>query len=480
MRKLICTCIAVWVAAQVPVVAQPIEGEASRHPERRGLNLLNDEQIRKLSTPRKKKPITLDPRKSIFVTDQEILKLFTFDELMDRLAHDSGSKAVTRDTLFEQWWDTANLKATFNFPFGGPNCDSKLLNTFPYTCPRDEGQQAIQDPFGGIAPMAYTAIALSNRFDLTIPPEKGGTDCGEYRIVFERNSGATNALDRNLIIFEAVLPNPHPHPHSLRGCRAVQDFWEDLSEVSAVERGKRLHEFYYHGLPKDHVEPVVLAKHYGSSTAKASGQIRSNQFMAGSGPHGPWLLREFHIVTSAGSFKIEPVPVATNPPASLFDETIPQPLGASFRTDFLNQIATLANSDIDHISMSTAAQFDGGESLEGPAPSPAPMDYKAAFANSPTFRASIQGKIPSGSTLTPDDIVARAQTQTCAGCHHISINANLGGGLVWPPTITPPGFTHEQLAKPETGPDGLRYQISDALKNVFLPFRQHVIETFLK
>jgi hypothetical protein len=188
------------------------------------------------------------------------------------------------------------------------------------------------------------------------------------------------------------------------------------------------------------------------------------------------------------------VTVATNPPASLFDEKITQSLGTSFRNDFLNQIAALtpdpANCNspnlIDCISMEVAGQNDDGESEEGAIPSSPAMDYGAAFANSPQFKAAILAKL-SGSRLTPENIVARAQTQSCAGCHHISVNANLGGSLSWPTTIPPApplnpalAFTHEQLASPETGPDGPRYQISPALKNVFLPFRKHVVETFLQ
>jgi hypothetical protein len=467
--------------------------EPDRNPERRGIRRLTDDEIKKLSTPRTKpKKFQLDERKSIFVTDVEILRHFTFDELMDRLVRDSGSRTLTKERLFQQWWDTANLQATFNFPYGGPNCDAKALNTFPYACPRDEGQQVMFNPFGPPTPATYTAIALSNRFDLTTPPEKSGTDCGEYRIVFERNSGATDNLNRNLIIFEAVLPNPHPYKHSLKGCRPVQDFWEDLSDprLSVDIRAKRLHDFYYHGLPKVGVQPVVTAKHYGDATKSAQGQVRTNQFMSGSASHGPWLLRQFHVVKAAGTLKFLPVPVATNPPASLFNETINQPLGKSFRQDFLSQVPVLADQSkcdpqfrVDCISMETASQYDDGESEEGGpgATVPPPMDFANAFRISPSFRAAIQSNIPAGSTLTPDDIVSRAQTQTCAGCHHISVNANLGGGLVWPTTL-PPTFTHEQLAPPfdTTGPDGPRYQISDALKNVFLPFRKHVIETFLQ
>jgi hypothetical protein len=203
------------------------------------------------------------------------------------------------------------------------------------------------------------------------------------------------------------------------------------------------------------------------------------------------LPRQFHIVNDAAGMKFIPVIVATNPPASLFDETITQPLGPGFRTDFLNQVAplSLASTDpyaIDDISMETASTYAGGESQETPPPTPGPMDYTAAFANSPSFKLAIQGKIPASSTLTPADIVSRAQTQSCAGCHHISVGAQLGGGVgPWPATLGPTGFqfTHEQLAPPfdlSGGADGPRYQISDALKNVFLPFRKHIIETFLQ
>jgi hypothetical protein len=471
--------------------AQMNHPDHDRNPERRGIRMLKDEDIRKLSSPRKKSiPVNLDPRKSIFITDQAILNLFTLDELMEKLARESKSHKISKEQLFQQWWDTANVKTGFNVSFGGPNCTANgQLNGFPYTCPRNEGQQAIQYPFGSSTNATYTAIALSNRFDLTTPPEKGGTDCGEYRIVFERNSGGSNGFDRNLIIFEAVLPNPHPLPNSLKGCRPIQDFWEDLTDknLPVAARAKLLHDFYYKGLPHDHVEPVVMAKHYGDATPNAEGQIRTNQFMAGTNPQ-TWMLRQFHVVQDPQGTKIIPVPVATNPPASLFNESITQPQGTSFRTDFLTQIPALTPpatactlpSLLDCIAMETPSQDDDGESIEGGPGGPATdMLYAPAFANSPNFKNSIQAKIASGSGLTADDVVARAQTQTCAGCHQLSANASLGGSLIWPATL---GFTHERLAPPfdTTGPDGPRYQISPALQNVFLPARKHVIETFLK
>jgi hypothetical protein len=493
MKRLF-TSIAVLLILQVgSAIGQTANDEPDRNPERRGIGTLPREAARRLSTTRTTAKLkeALDERKSIFVTDVAILKLFTFDELMDKLVRDGGSHKLTKDLLFQQWWDTANRKSDFNLTLGGPNCDAGMLNAFPYTCPRDEGQQVMFHPFGPATPATYTAIALSNRFDLTTLPSNGGTDCGEYRIVFERNSGATNTGNRNLIIFEAVLPNPRAKEHSLRGCRRIQEFWEELSEVSVAERGRRLHNFYYHGLPKTKtepaVEPVVMAGHYGSSTKMAKGQVRTNQFMPNPsfptdfGQHQPWLLREFHIQKdSAVGIRFVPVTVANNPPASLFDETNAGSLGASFRNDFLTEVDSLSNADINLFSMSTAAKYDSGESEEGGpnATVPPPMDFANAFKNSLAFKARIQAKISGSSGLKADDVISRAQTQTCAGCHHLSVNANLGGGLTWPSTL-PPTFTHEQLASPENGPDGPRYQISEALQKVFLPSRKRVIEDFL-
>ena len=112
--------------------AQIASTQPDRNPERRGIRRLSDDEIKKLSTPRTKpKTFELDERKSIFVTDVEILKHFTFEELMEKLAHDSHS-GLTKEQFFQQWWDTANPKTTFSLPFGGPNCDSGLVNTFPY------------------------------------------------------------------------------------------------------------------------------------------------------------------------------------------------------------------------------------------------------------------------------------------------------------------------------------------------------------
>jgi hypothetical protein len=95
------------------------------------------------------------------------------------------------------------------------------------------------------------------------------------------------------------------------------------------------------------------------------------------------------------------------------------------------------------------------------------------------LQATIQSRIAASSTLTPSDIAARAQSLTCAGCHHFSGGSNLEGGIVFPFTL---GFVHqsESAATMENSPDGgLRFPISPALDQVFLVHRAQVLRTFL-
>jgi hypothetical protein len=142
-------------------------------------------------------PVNIDPRRSLAVTDDAILASFSFQAVMDQLVAQAGVPGLTSLQLFQQWWSTAVTC---------PPPDPKISH-FAYQCPRAEGQQAQQNPF--VSPssdLSYTPIGLFNRFDLA-PAD--GSDCGEYRVVFARRSGFTNSLQRNLVIFEAVLPNPN-------------------------------------------------------------------------------------------------------------------------------------------------------------------------------------------------------------------------------------------------------------------------------
>ena len=112
----------------------------------------------------------------------------------------------TRLALFRRWWDTANKFLTehegarappMSFAIPRPNRRTRIIdkNGFSYRCPRAEGKQAFVDPYFDNEPQmadAYTAIAFSNRFDLA--DRDSGRHCGEFRIVFAKNSGLSKQV----------------------------------------------------------------------------------------------------------------------------------------------------------------------------------------------------------------------------------------------------------------------------------------------
>lgn len=418
----------------------------------------------------------VDPRRSLMVTDQSILASFSFAELMDRIAAGSPT-ALTKEALFNQWWDTNNKGPGLA---QGSHCDDTvdpatgkaMLNGFAIVCARAEGTQITGTPFDTTTGDSYVPIALINRLDLASNPAIG-TDCGEYRIVFAKKSGMTDRLNRNLVVFEGVLPNPSPNGKDLSGCVPVAQFWASLTSISdPTLRASKLHAFYFDGLPG--FKPVVRADAYGNATPHAKGQVRANQFMQKN-----WLLRQYSVQVVDSVLRFVMAPMNQNPEGLLFNETITDAKGPDFRAQFVNVVASLAGSDLNRLDMGALpATFNAGDSDEQDAMK---TNYANQFASSPNFAASIQAQLTSiGSTLTPADIVARAQAMSCAGCHQLSNSKSLGGGLTWPASL---GFVHCTENQTEASPDGpagsLRYVISPALINQFLPRRKQVIDEFL-
>jgi hypothetical protein len=446
----------------------PAEEIAERpNPERRGIGAMPLPP----PPPTTAMAITVDPRRSLVVTDQAIVSKFTFQGVMSQLVATSGVP-TTELSLFRQWWDTARPGPGLGL---GPNCNSPgvaNMNGFPYTCPRAEGNQATVDPFINPTsnPNAYIAIGLFNRFDLA---SASGADCGEYRIVFAKRSGIANPGDRNLIIFEAVLPNPSP-ALGLDGCRAVTDFWSNLSSDPDVNsRGNKLRDFYFQGIPLEGVMPVLHIDNLGNRTG-STGQVRVNMFMQAN-----WMLREYKIRRTCGAgpcvLQFIPVTVKTNPGGTLFNPGSAHALAPNFQSSvFPGQVPSLAINDINRFTLSVPDAFNSGQS---DAQSPVENHYLNQLgAGLSPFRANIQGALNAiPSALTPDNIVARSMALSCAGCHQLSNGANLGGGITWPFSLR---FVHisEQT---EPGPDGPRHRISPALTGTFIPHRKAVLETFL-
>ena len=86
--------------SSAPTVAQQV----SLHPERRGIGLLPVGGAQSLAKPGLE--VSVDPRRSLAVTDQIILKRFSFEEVMNRLAEQSGIPGLTGLRLYQEWWDS--------------------------------------------------------------------------------------------------------------------------------------------------------------------------------------------------------------------------------------------------------------------------------------------------------------------------------------------------------------------------------------
>ena len=479
----------------------------SRSPERGGIGLELQLLRPKVPPSGEVKPprgdlSKLDERLSLIVTDKESTKAIKFSEVMQKLARDVQIQDID---LFQRWWDTANDRKNKATDVSADLlCDSEGepspagvspdKHGFPYQCPRDEGDQARTNPFTAENEpsdpkwaQAYTAIAFSNRFDLA--DQDLGRHCGEYRIIFARNSGFKNGNDRNLIIFEALVPNPspplQPQPISagdlftnLKGCRPIVEFWLSLSDpkMSTADRGKALHDFFLvglranaiaPGLPEKDIGAVVDANNYGPN----SGQIRTNQFMKNK---DHWILREFKI--DGGRFV--PTTVKSNPGNKLFklnDSRSKALADYLVRKEVLNNLrgvkecvgdersvdafsfAPTTRDDVDLLNKLNSFEADQDVSVNG--------DIGEGFNKSGAVGQELDDELKkANSMLSTNNIIRRLRTQTCAGCHHYSVgDKGLGVYLDpvdfpdgWPRTlggVDGKGFTHVSELEYEDGDD---------------------------
>jgi hypothetical protein len=431
----------------------------------------------------------IDVRRSLVVTEHAVLARFPFQRVMDQLVAQSGVPGLTSLALFQQWWGTQNPT-----PAGG--CTG-ALNDYPYLCrpaaTDEEGAESAADPFAspGTNLGEYIPIGLFNRFDLA---PANGANCGEHRIVYARRSGidvppapGVNQT-RNLIIFEATLPNPHPN-QGLKGCKNIVKFWADLSSEDDIEeRADQLEAFYFQGIAS--VPPVVNVAHFGDN-ATGVGQIRTNQFLQANPAVTPklWNLREYKLLRSCAAgtcsaMTVVPVTDKTNPFGPLFAFGGSHSQTAAFQGHFLTQVPALAAGTLAGIDFKVPDQFNTGQSLASALTIENNYVAQLALGTAPDqFKVDIQSVLTGlGSALTPEQIVGRAQAMSCAGCHRLNANPaapgvpGIGGGLVWPASL---GFTHvtEQQSEPGDGDD--RFRISPALVNDFLPVRKQVLDDFL-
>jgi len=229
---------------------------------------------------------------------------------------------------------------------------------------------------------------------------------------------------------------------------------------------------------------VIQASNYGFGNGGGTntGQIRTNMFMNdvdyfGQNPlFQEWELREFRLAqtctdpTSCTVIANNTV-VQNNPFGKLFGSG--QKLSTAFQKEFLTQIPALAGADstdpftvVNSISMSTPTEFNAGESDQ--------QDSSNIYGDqdeTKTFLASVTSELKTikRTDLTATDILNRATTQSCAGCHEVAIGDPLGpkGDDVWPSSN---GFV--QVTEQST--------LSPALTQFFTPFRLQTLVKFLE
>ncbi len=467
---------------------------------------------------------------SMVVTDATVLAQFPLQNVLNQILATASVVGPSSLELYQRWWDTQNRPSTgvaFNDALS-IHCDDQLttaglpaINGFPIQCPRNEGQLALSDPFTPGGPNSVVPTAIVNRFDLA---PSDGAHCGEYRIVYAKNSSNTG---RDFMIFEGVLPNPSPECGVL-ACRPVAEFWANLSNITDPNvLASELQSFYFNGLPG--FEPVIHANHYGMGAlgggygATSKGQVRTNQFMnpppSGSIPtqgHGNlWQLREFQLervclgggkgdpidITPADDLataeladsaaiavdaetdliakpfppqtqcflRFKPVTVKNNPFGPMFSTSSTDPRTAAFQTDFVdNQVAPLTANGVDQVAMAIDDQFNAGQSNSQGNEN----NYVAQLTGNVPLRNNITAKL-ADPTLDRIDYTAlniggRATTQSCAGCHLISDGVRQGGTVDprWPPAL---GFVHiDEFSN-----------ISSAIRFVFVPHRKDVLRDYL-
>jgi hypothetical protein len=401
----------------------------------------------------------------LIVSNAEILDgRFSMRRVLDHLAQQlRGDPAYTGATLFRDWWDLQNDDAHSQ---GGPLHCSSSLNGFPVACPRQEGTLASVGLVDSGAD-SWVPIALFSRFDLA---PAGGAHCGEYRIEFGKVARLPGGLDRVLVIFEAQMPNPDP-ARGRDGCDSIAGFWARLSGIADQASRATQITIAIRARRTDPHEPV----HDRAAILRAR---RARAALAAPRDEAPSGMPR--------GICIEQVTVKNNPFGDLFSDSSGHPRAAEFQAFFATPevVAALGAGDLNAIAISTSELDNAGQSTSQGTEN----DYRAHFAPEGTFALMIQDAIdvaamgdPSIAALRPRDIVERAGSMSCAGCHQLSNNDRLGDGLVWPPSFV---FTHvsetdRRPCEPDAPAQGQYFVTSPALDGTFLPGRRQIMQQFL-
>jgi hypothetical protein len=417
----------------------------------------------------------------LIVRDPEVLAAFSLERSLQQLAASAGV-TLSPEQLLQRLFDTENTTATGVFP-DVQHCDDPENAAFraakAVDCPRAEGRLATSTGlFTEGDPDFFAPVALVNRFDLT-PSDR--STCGEYRLVYAKQSGRSNPQDRVLLIIEAALFNASD---SLSSCRPVAELWEGLSLLDSESQKARLSALYFDGVGR--LAPVLSFAHLGDDGGDCRYSGRCGQIRIGQGMQAPFQFRQFRLRAMTGNLeranRLEILPAADSrsPRPQLWDLPSADLDAASFRQELVEAVPDLSKANPMLMSMHLSPSHDAGESAISGAARP---NFAERLATSPAAEAaSLTNALsqqllepnlacPSDDPLTPDAIVHRVTALTCAGCHApeqlLPAGRKLGCGSVWPRSL---GETHIN----ELG------ELSPALTDVFLPHRAEVLSTFLQ
>lgn len=303
------------------------------------------------------------------------------------------------------------------------------------------------------APKPGSAIptALVNRYDLAAPSFES---CGEYRIVYSMSTGLKSHAN---IAIEATVSNPESR--SLEdGCRRVAEAWWQLAmESGAPKRLVRLERILFDGDSR----PRKL----GRGRTPSSIRIRVGESSQGDQP----IFRQYLLDTRCEVPRRRCKSVLSNVPLDnlaatrLFDAALAtDEASIKFRQSFLHQVSGLAVPDVNALAFTVPPEY----AVVGDGPG-APFNYMLPFMRSRhttegrKFRQDIQRSLELiGSSLSPEDVISRAEFLNCYGCH--LKGGPLGGGIQLPKASS----TGEHIR----GVDR-HVQLSTALTSLFIPYR---------
>lgn len=270
------------------------------------------------------------------------------------------------------------------------------------------------------------------------------------------------------IAFETVLPNAAPGS-GRAGCWRAAAFWWSLAHTpSTAERRARLEQFFFTGTP-------WFAPLFDASTFPHRGKVRTSEISKGRAKFRQYKVVRRCSVTAQCVARLVRVALDNSPHPTFFDASRAADVGGeAFRRDFLDQVRTLALADPNLLSMSLDRSYSVAD-FEGDLPA---FNYRLPFARSlrtpagQTFRQQIRTALGEvGSDLTPENIIDRAETQNCFGCH--SKSGSVGGGVV----LAAPFETGEHISDDTVTGDA---RLSPALNDVFLPYRVGVMRRFME